>query len=245
MTRRSTLVSVLGLTVALVVLGFVAFPAAVWGFGIDAGESTPPLTYLGFLVSLYATIIVVGLAYLRLHGLGTSYLDFRRPTLRDLGYVIGGVVLGFGVSVVLSLVAYGLALPEPPGSIFTEIELSNPTNYLVFVPFALLVNGPVEETLFRGLIQRRLAGEYGRWPAVLGASAAFSVFHVPAFYGVLLTPEPPLIGLAVALVAFAVFGVVLGLAYALTENLTVPALIHGIYNAVLGLLAFYSVGGAV
>jgi len=153
MGRRSTLVSVLGLTLVLVALGFVAFPAAVWGFRIEAGEPTPPLTYLGFLVLLYATIIVVGLVYIWLHGVGLGYLDFRRPTLRDLGYVIGGVVLGFGVGVVLSVVVYGLALPEPPSSIFNQIELSNPTNYLVFAPFALLINGPVEEVLFRGLVQ--------------------------------------------------------------------------------------------
>ena len=114
MGRHSTLVSVLGLTVALVVLAFVAFPVAVWAFEIDPGEPTPPLTYLGFLVSLYATSIVVGLVYLRLHGLGLGYLDFRRPTLHDFGYVIGGVVLAFGVGVVLSLIAYGLALPPPP-----------------------------------------------------------------------------------------------------------------------------------
>lgn len=241
MGRHSALSTAIGLTLLVLVSGFVVFPAAVTLLGIDAAEPTPPGTYLLFLSLLYAVDVAVVAGYLRLSGRGLEYLDFHVPSLRDLGYATAAVVLAFGVGVVLSVLVFVLALPEPASTIFDEVELSNPRNVLVFVPFALLVNGPVEEMLFRGIVQQRLASAYPTPVAIAVASACFAVYHLPAFYAVLLTTDPPLAGIGVALVAFFSGGAVFGAAYARTGNLTVPAIAHGVYNALVALMVYFFV----
>ena len=71
------------------------------------------------------------------------------------------------------------------------------------------MNGPVEETLFRGIVQKRLALDYSNRVAVPLASGLFALYHLPAFYAVLLATNPPLSGIGVELVAFFAAGVVL------------------------------------
>lgn len=241
MARHSGVLTAVGLTLLLLGTAFVAFPVAVALLGIDVSEPTPPGTYLLFISALYATDVVIAAGYLHLSGRGLNYLDVRWPTLRDLGYVVGAVALSFGVGIALSTLVFVFALPEPPATIFTDIELANPVNYLVFVPFALLVNGPVEEALFRGIIQKRLAADYSRAVALSFASALFALYHLPAFYAVLLTTTPPLSGLGVALAAFFAAGLILGAVYARTNNLTVPMLAHGVYNALAALMFYFFV----
>jgi membrane protease YdiL (CAAX protease family) len=196
------------------------------------------LTYVTFLSVLYWTAVIVIAGYLSFSNRGLEYLDVRVPTLRDTGYVGGGVVLDFVLAVLLSLVLSALAAPTPPTTIFEQIEMTNPDNVLVFIPFALAVNGPVEEVLFRGLIQRRLYNSYSQGIAVIVASLLFAFFHLPVFYAVLLNPSPPLLGITVALL----FWYEGGLVYERTGNLVVPALVHGIINAAVSLFIYLSVG---
>lgn len=238
MISRSAALRTLLFTATLLATAFVAFPALVAVLGIDLEARTSPLTYLLFLSALYVVDVAVALVYLRATGRDLGFLDVRALTLRQAGVVVLTVLAAYAVGFGFSAVAFGLALPLPPESIFTQIELRNPLNYLVFAVFALLVNGPVEEILFRGIVQKELMDSYGRWVALAGASAMFSLYHLSAFYLVLLAPNPPLAGLVVGLVAFFFAGVVLGAAYLRTDNLTVPILAHGVYNATLAVL-FY------
>lgn len=238
MARHSAVVTAVALTATLIGTAFVTFPVAIAVLGIDVSEPTPPSTYLLFLSVLYAVDVVIAAAYLQASGRGFAFLNFRRPTLRDLGYVVAAVLLSFAVGVVLSLLVF--ALPEPPSTVFTDIELTNPINYLVFIPFALLVNGPVEEVLFRGIIQRLLSERYGHVSAILLASVLFALYHLPAFYAVLLMPNPPLVGIGVGLVVFTAAGIVFGSVYARTNNLTVPAVAHGVYNALVSLILYFT-----
>lgn len=238
--RHSAVVTAIALTAALIGTAFVTFLAAVAVLGIDVSEPTPPSTYLLFLSVLYAVDVVIAAAYLQASGRGFAFLNFRRPTLRDLGYIIAAILLLFAVGVLLSLLIFVFVLPEPPSTVFTDIELTNPINYLVFIPFALLVNGPVEEVLFRGIIQQSLSERYSHVSAILLASVLFALFHLPAFYAVLLTSNPPLVGIAVGLVVFTAAGIVFGSVYARTNNLTVPAVAHGVYNALISLMFYFT-----
>lgn len=237
--HRSLVVAV-GLTAGLTAGAFLLFPAVLALLDTNTAEPTPPGTYLLILSFLYALDIAVIGAYLAVSRRGLALLEFRRLSLRDAGYVIATVLVSFVLAVVFSVAVVALALPAPPTTIFQEIELLNPTNLLVFVPFALLVNGPVEEILFRGIVQRSLAADYGDAVAIALASILFAVYHLPVFFAALLTPSPPLAGVTVSLVDFAIAGAVLGVAYTRTRNLTVPALAHGIYNAILALVLYVS-----
>jgi len=80
--------------------------------------------------------------------------------------------------------------------------------------------GFVEEYLFRGLLQDSLKREFGRWPALLVASAVFGLMH--SGYGV------------PAEMAFAGgIGLVFGVAYEYLDSLVFITVTHGILNVFL------------
>jgi membrane protease YdiL (CAAX protease family) len=73
-----------------------------------------------------------------------------------------------------------------------------------------------EEAMFRGLLQSGLASLVGMPVALVLASLAFGGAHlVTASYAVVAT----------------VMGLYLGWLFALTDNVAVPALVHGLYDA--------------
>lgn len=76
--------------------------------------------------------------------------------------------------------------------------------------------GVGEELLFRGVIQSGLSASYGAWPGLLVASVLFGVVHaLSRAYFVLAT----------------VMGLYLGTLYQVTGNLLLPAIVHGLYDA--------------
>ena len=99
---------------------------------------------------------------------------------------------------------------------------------LPMIPLSVLLTGPVEELLYRGVVQTRLKQAFSAAPAVAIAAAVFSVVHVPAYAagGSLDT------SLLTTLAVLFVLGGVLGVLYEHTDNLFVPAVAHGVYNAV-------------
>ncbi|WP_436926758.1 CPBP family intramembrane glutamic endopeptidase [Halosimplex amylolyticum] len=80
--------------------------------------------------------------------------------------------------------------------------------------------GFVEEYLFRGLLQRSLEQEFGRWPGLLLASAVFGMMH--SGYGL---PEEILFA--------AVIGLVFGLLYDYFDSLLLVTVTHGVLNVFL------------
>jgi membrane protease YdiL (CAAX protease family) len=93
---------------------------------------------------------------------------------------------------------------------------------------SVLVIGPSEELLFRGVVQRYLSGVFSRAGAIGVTSVLFAVIHAPTFA---LAAS----GLNSAVVAGTIFAIsmTLGYAYALTDNLVVPTVVHGVYDATL------------
>lgn len=77
--------------------------------------------------------------------------------------------------------------------------------------------GMGEELLFRGVIQAGLSSSFGVWPGLLVASVLFGLMHaLSRAYFVLAT----------------LMGVYLGALYQATDNLLVPAIVHGLYDAI-------------
>lgn len=84
---------------------------------------------------------------------------------------------------------------------------------------ALVILVPIaEELLFRGIIQGELSLRYSRTATVIVSSVIFALFHFDLIQG--------------TYVLFA--GVILALAYELTENLLVPIFMHMVFNFVGG-----------
>jgi membrane protease YdiL (CAAX protease family) len=148
---------------------------------------------------------------------------FRVPTRRDLAVVVVGLAATFATLWGVTLAASAVGAPVSGHVAMENLGLSAYT-LPVYVGAMLLVVGPVEEFLFRHLLQRRfLRGGPGRRVAI--AAVAFGGVHT-LVYG--FGP-----GAIVPVVALSVIGAVFGVAYELTGNLTVPALVHGCYNASL------------
>lgn len=148
----------------------------------------------------------------------------RAPSLRDAGYAFAGLVTilvaAAGVGQVLSMLGIDVAQNQ-----VIAIGRENPTFFLYMIPVSLLLVGPMEELLFRGTVQGMLRRVWSPAIALVLASAMFGVVHWVALTGG---------GSRVSYIAVAAtLGLVLGAVYELTDNVVVPAAVHGSYNAVL------------
>jgi hypothetical protein len=115
-----------------------------------------------------------------------------------------------------------------------EIGFQNPEVLLLLVPASFLLIGPGEELLFRGVVQGRIREAFGPVPGIALASAIFAAIHYFALTG----------GAGGRLVTIGILflpSVVFGAAYELTDNLVVPSLIHGAYNATLFTVLYASI----
>jgi membrane protease YdiL (CAAX protease family) len=112
-----------------------------------------------------------------------------------------------------------------------ELAIDNPELVLVLVPLSILLIGPGEELLFRGVVQGTLRRRFGPVVSVGLASAIFASVHFVALTG----------GVGGRLVTIGVLflpSLVFGALYEHTENLVVNALVHGAYNATLFTLVY-------
>jgi hypothetical protein len=114
----------------------------------------------------------------------------------------------------------------------------NPGLIPPLILLSVLVVGPGEELLFRGGVQGVLRKSYSELPAVLIAAALFGIAHTIALIGSGSQV------LAYVVVTF-VLGIVLGLLYEWTDNIVVPAVVHGFYNAVVFTMLYLQVSGGL
>jgi membrane protease YdiL (CAAX protease family) len=152
-------------------------------------------------------------------------ISINNPTLSDGGWVIGGILallaVQFGVAAGLQTFGIDFAQNQAiaPGQ-------ESPVYFLYMIPVSIMFVGPAEELLFRGIVQGEMKKALGAPTAILVASLLFGLSHTAAVDGtstqILLT-----------LVTISGLGAMLGGIYEYTGNLTVPALAHGAYNAVL------------
>jgi membrane protease YdiL (CAAX protease family) len=217
-----------GLGLLSILLGQVTALTAVVVLGLDLPvELLLPVLFV--VEYLGVALVVVGFLYLTRRGL--SYLDVGWPSPRELGHVAVGVVGLLVLWVSTSTVIAGLGLPAAEHTLF-DTEESDPALLLVLAGLVVLVNGPVEELLYRNVVQKYLTEWFPTAVAILVTSAVFAVVHVPAYLGAELA------GLAVTLGLLFGLSCVLGVLYARTQSLFVVAATHGLYNALL-LVALY------
>jgi membrane protease YdiL (CAAX protease family) len=225
--------TVAGFITALVVLfvGVQALRAA----GVAVQEQ--PVLVIGLSIVLqglgFGIAVAVYMALTRKFDL----LKYRLPTLRDLGWAGGGLVALFVGYLAIAIVVSQLGIDTADNAI-VEQGRQNPQLVLYLIPLAILVVGPSEELLFRGAIQGVLRRAYAPVPAIVIASALFGVAHVFALSG-------SGTGVLVYIVVTFVLGCILGYVYERTDNLVVPALIHGVYNAILFSMLYIQVSGGV
>ena len=193
-----------------------------------------------FLLSVFVLQLVfftgVSLLYLRYRGRSLADIGVRMPTLEGwivlgVGFV-GMIVLWLVGSVGSFVVGQRLGIERDTQAIF-EIAQQDPLIFVFLAVFSLLVIGPAEELLFRGVIQTRLRETFGIAVAITLATAIFAVIHIAGFGS--------LAGGALGVSVLFFVGIVLALAYEYTGNLVVVAVMHGLFNATQAALGYVGV----
>ena len=227
--RAGLLAAGLGLTIGGIVLGvavlFALMAVLILGLGLEL--SSQSLLILNLIAVQGVGFPVAGYAYLRYRGRRVwEFVPTTFPSLRQIGVIVGGwigaLVLVSIAGVIIQLTGT-TAAENQAGQVVTE----NPEFVPYLLPFVFLLNGPGEEFLFRGVIQGRFREEFGPAAAIVLATLMFAPIHVFSFVGA--TPQAALVTISILTVPSLIFGAV----YEITDNFTVPALVHGLYNATL------------
>jgi len=193
-----------------------------------------PGTVLRVLLLQGVTFVGLSALYLRYRGFSSDYVGVRVPDLEGWIYAGAGYVLALvGAFTMVFVVVFLLGL-NPAQNRAAGLGQEDPRVFLALLVLAVLVIGPGEELLFRGIIQSRLRETFSAPFGVGLATAIFAVAHAPALAG-------PTSGVALTVTLLFFPALVFGVIYELTDNLVVPAITHGIYNATLFGLAFVSV----
>jgi membrane protease YdiL (CAAX protease family) len=159
---------------------------------------------------------------------------------RALSSLLGVPVL-IGVTVILSATVGVFALGigpslNPHAPFAVSVSATADTNQIVFVhgggqpvyflyllPVPILLVDPTDELIFREVVRGQFRRAYGTPVAVAAASAIFAAVHLSSYSGD---------GLLATLGTVLILGGVLGIVYEKSENLVVPAVVHGLFNTV-------------
>ena len=247
-TRRSeesTLRTIAG-AVGLGLLGFVllaVISGVVAAVGVAAGLQLGVAFVVGTVIGQLLGFMGLSLLYLRRRGLGwdrlKQYLGIRRPTLKEVGLIFGvwivmivgmGIVGGIGQVLLDVLGAGSDTTPEQES---TQIFADNPELLPLGIAMMLLVVGPCEEILFRGIIQGRLRERFSALPAIGFTAVFFASIHVFGFIG---SAQAIVLGISVLVVGGLAFGAV----YEYTQNLVVVSLLHGFHNSMILVFIYIS-----
>ncbi|MDZ5810408.1 lysostaphin resistance A-like protein [Halorubrum sp. AD140] len=229
------LLGLLGPAIAILSGGVVLGVNALTG-GLPLAAALALTLVLGQYVA-FGGLAVVYLTWRGFDRAGiVSYLGVRRPSLRDLGLILGSWVLILITIMVVSVVIQLLGT-EAASNQSAELAMQNPAVIPLLVAASFLVIAPSEEILYRGVVQGRLRETLPAAPAIVIASAIFAFVHVMALTG---GASARLTTVSILFLPSLVFGAV----YEYTENLVVPILLHGLHNAVIFTLLYVSIAYA-
>ena len=221
---------------ALTVLALV-----VLQFGAGFDLTTAHLLVLGLVFVQGVGCAGVALAYVQFRpsiapkvrsvlGIDGPFVPFdipaSVPSLRDAAVVIVGYFLALAAAIGGSLLASQLAVDTGTNSA-AQVGMENPEIILLLIPASVLLVGPGEELLFRGVVQGRIRTVFNPVVGILVPSIAFAGLHWFALSGGSTTGNLFVVSLLV------LPALVFGVSYEYTDNIVVPSLIHGFYNATL------------
>jgi len=169
---------------------------------------------------------VVAAGYLFVADDWSRYLKFRRPTAEDVAWILAlpGISAALSVGLTTVLPVFGIAVPtHSHSSVGTAgLLLQQPMLWAVAIPALYLFAAPIEETLYRGIVQGRLRPHLGTAGVVLVSGVAFGSMHTLTY----LFASGPLVYTILSITAF---GCVWAFVYERTENLIVTAVSHAMF----------------
>jgi len=227
--RTAGIATGLGFGATLVSLA-ILLPLLLGGqwLGVPIPEAPFALISLELFIGQVVGMGGLSALYLWYTGRGIDYVPIRKPSLVETGIIVVAPFVVIFVTVIISQLSLLLGV-EPSEHALGGLGDIDPRLYLYLIPLMFLIVGPFEELLYRGVIQRRLRESFGAVAAIVIASVIFALIHIPAhgFGGAGVA------SVAASLVALFGGSLIFGAIYEYTENLTVVALIHGLYNSIL------------
>jgi len=215
---------------AIGILALVLWQSVVFAV-VTATLWEPPLSgprsQIVSTISLGLAMGMTGAGYVVYTNRSWGFVDVRWPSLRDVAWTGVGLVGLFALLQALSVLLDALGISAAQHTT-TEAAKTEPSLLLPLIPLSILVVGPAEELVYRNVVQKGLYEHAPRAVAVLTASVIFALVHIPAYAAGASTSA-----LVATLAIIFTLSLVLGTIYERTENLVVPAVVHGGYNAVL------------
>ncbi|AFK19893.1 CPBP family intramembrane metalloprotease [Haloferax mediterranei ATCC 33500] len=219
-----SVISILALSVA----GYELTPTALIVIGLittqGVGCFATALTYAGarHYVGQFLATVVGDRSWVRQ---SKFRIPARVPSTREALAVVVTYVLTFVGIGIAGYTISQLGLEGAANSAATT-GLEHPHILLLLVPASILLIGPGEELLFRGVVQGRLRERFGPVLAIGLTSLLFASIHYVALTG---AASARLVTIGLLLVPALAFGTV----YEYSDNIVVPSLVHGLYNATL------------
>ena len=220
---------------AILLPGLFVLPLVVATTLFSIELSLSPLAEL-VINFVFGQILAMGgitVTYLWATGKNRSFVRIRKPTLFHLLVIAVAPFAVLFAIVIVSRISIKYFEIQPASHSLLNPG-SDPTLYLLLIPFMILVVGPFEELLYRGVIQTRLTRSFSRPSAIVLASLIFVPIHLTAYSA----------GGANLMQVLAAFGalfagsVLYGALYEWTENLTVVAMAHGLTNSIQLLVVY-------
>jgi membrane protease YdiL (CAAX protease family) len=231
---KGGLVRAVGVSVGIIVAAFLIGLALGLAAGVAlllagfAPTSTPLLVVS--LLGTQAGFVVAVLLFLRWRGEPLSNVGIGFPDVRSTVLVVVGLVVTLVTVAAVSVGVQALNL-QPAQNATTAQASGDPSFLLLLVPVMIFVVGPAEELLFRGVVQRRIREHASAPVAILLGGLLFASVHFVALVG-------DLSAVATTIGILFVPSLVFGALYEYAKNVVVNALVHGLYNSVLLLIAY-------
>lgn len=172
-------------------------------------------------------------AYLWVRNRDFDWIGVSIPDFKQFLWIASGWAIAFASAFGMAIAIFLLGLNPGQNQLVRSVA-DTPEALLVMIPVTIVLIGPGEELLFRGIIQGSLRERFGPVVAIALASAIFASAHFTSLTGSL---DGRMITIALLFVPTLVFAT----AYERTGNLVVPALIHGLYNATLFSLQYIAI----
>lgn len=184
------------------------------------------------IVLSFSMLFAICCVYLWYSGRGLSYIDVSWPTYSEWGYITTGAALSLFILVITNIIISYFRVPT--GESTTVATIGHSTEVaILFVFIVFLFNAPVEEILFRNIVQKQLTDIYHPAAAIGVASVLFMLMHLPAYTSGTVSNPQVVISLGSVFCSSTIYGYI----YYKTENVLVPSLAHSFYNTVqIGLI---------
>lgn len=230
---RAVLVGISVTVLALTFAQLATLPAFFLDPAMLEGElaETGRLARVVFLVLNFVGMALGGAVYLWATGRGWEWIDLRRPTKRDAIWTGAGIGLLVLFYIAFNVVVMALELPSAESDVVLLLQ-DDVVMILIMIGIVFLLNAPVEEFVFRNIVQKRLYAAFPNLLAVLIASLIFAVIHLPVY----LVLSPSTMATFVTLTFLFGGALLFGFVYERTGNLLVPIGVHALLNGFMLLL---------